>query len=274
MIEEQELTPIEAIDQFYMLKNQYEMGHYELVKTILKKKKSNREKRIELSHFPKTPCVNCQRNVGTIFSITSDAQIFLKKYVAKCGDLREPCPLDIQIQYSMRETYESMILEGLVDIERIKLEIIKQKNNTLFFKNDYNVVSIFENLTQQLKEQTENTGLSIETNILINENPSKISLLSRLVDEFGKEMIVPFKERIREYMEQNNEMILNQAVKFYVEEMVPKLKQIQELKYGINFVEYDTSTDLYTLIQRTSTYQDKEYWIKTSEGIYLTKQKL
>jgi len=267
MIEEQKLTANEAINEFYRLKDLYETTRYELVKPILKQNKSKREKRVELSRLPKTPCVNCQRNVGTIFSIKCNTDNYIKMFTAKCGDLNDPCPLDIQIQYSMRETYESMIEEGIADIERIKLEIIKQKNDTLFFKDRADVVSVFENLTEQLKISTENTGLAIETNILINENPAKLSLIRKLVDEFGKEMIIPFKQRIREFMEENNEMILNQAVRFYVDEMVPKLKEIQELKYGINFVEYDKMTDLYSLIQRNNTLQDREHALKSDDKV-------
>ena len=165
MTEKQALTIIEAIDEFYRLKEKYESVYYEkYVKPIIKSGKSKREKRVEYSKLPKHECINCKRQVNTIFKISSDNRLDLKKFMVKCGDFQDPCPLDIQINYVFREQFDKIIKEGLEKIEIIKLQIIKEKNNALFF--DKNVVSIFDKLTQELTLETEFTGFSIETNLL------------------------------------------------------------------------------------------------------------
>ena len=107
---EQNISPTEAINEFYRLKDKYENGFYEkYVKPILNKNKSKREKKVEFSKLPKQECINCKRNVGTLFSIRSDIENNIKIFTAKCGDIENPCPLDIQINYGIREGMNKFI---------------------------------------------------------------------------------------------------------------------------------------------------------------------
>ena len=267
MTEQIILTPIEAINEFYSLKNKYENSYYEkYVKPILKSNKSKREKRVDFSRLPKHECINCKRNVGTLFNIKTILKESIKKYTVKCGDLEDPCPLDIEIDYSLRIHIHKEIIDGLKSIEQIKLDIIKQKNNAIFFINK-NIVSVFEELTNKLKVETENTGFSIETNILRNDNPEQKILLKKMIDEFGKGFILPFKEMIKQYDDTNNEIILNTALKFYIDEMIPKLQEIQQLKYDINIVEFDETNNIYKLIQLPNSLESNEYFIKDDDKV-------
>ena len=264
MTEKQALTIIEAIDEFYRLKEKYESVYYEkYVKPIIKSGKSKREKRVEYSKLPKHECINCKRQVNTIFKISSDNRLDLKKFMVKCGDFQDPCPLDIQINYVFREQFDKIIKEGLEKIEIIKLQIIKEKNNALFF--DKNVVSIFDKLTQELTLETEFTGFSIETNLLRNNNPEKSDLLKKTIDEFGKGSIIPFKQMIKEYMDTSNELILNQATNFYINEMIPKLKEILVLKYKVNIVEFENNT--YKLIQLPNSLESSEFFYGSDDKV-------
>lgn len=266
MTEQTTLTPIEAINEFYKLKDKYTNGYYEkYVKPIINKNSSKREKRVEYSKLPKHECINCKRNVGTIFSISTNINEGIKKYSAKCGDITDPCPLDIQINYGIREQMDIQIRDGLSHIEEIKLDIIKEKNNALFFNK--NVVQIFEDLTKSLKTENESTGFLIETNILRNDNPEQKLLLKKTIDEFGKGFVLPFKQMVKQYDETNNELILNQAVNFYINEMLPKLKEIQELKYKINIIEYDESSNIYKLIQLPNSLESNEYFFKNDDKV-------
>jgi len=276
MTEKQTLTPIEAINEFYRLKEKYESVYYEkYVKPIIKSDKSKREKRVEYSKLPKHECINCKRHVGTIFKISSNQTELLKTFMVKCGDFQDPCPLDIQINYAFRDQFDKLIKEGLEKIESIKLQIIKEKNNALFFSQ--NVVSIFDKITQELKSETEFTGFVIETNLLRNNNPEKDDLLKKTIDEFGKRCIIPFKQMIKEYMDTSNELILNQATNFYINEMLLKLKEIQVLKYKVNMVEFDNT---YKLIQLPNSLESNEFFsgsddkvIKFVKGVRKEKKK-
>jgi len=84
MTEQIMLTPIEAINEFYRLKDKYENSYYEkYVKPIVKSNKSKREKRLEFSRLPKHECINCKRNVGTLFNIKPILEESIKKYTEK-----------------------------------------------------------------------------------------------------------------------------------------------------------------------------------------------
>ncbi len=260
------ITPIEAINEFYRLKNKYESEYHEkYVKPIIKSQKSKREKRVEYSKLPKHECINCKRNVGTLFQIKFDDTNHLRKFTAKCGDIQNPCPLDILIEYNYREKLKQYIKEELTLIEAIKLNIIKEKNNTLFFNK--NVVDIFNQLTQELKLETETAGVGIETNILRNDSPEKALLLKQTIDEFGKGFILPFKQLVKDFDDTNNELIMNQAMKFYIEEIMPKLKEILSLKYDVSMVEFDDTNNNYRLIQMKNSLESNEFYYKQFDKV-------
>lgn len=266
MTEQTILTPIEAINEFYRLKDKYETSYYEkYVKPIIRSNKSKREKRVEYSKLPKHECINCKRNVGTIFRINVNKDKLLRVFKAKCGDVNDPCPLNIEINFSFREQMDEYIKEGLTDIESLKLKIIQEKNNSLFFNK--NVVNEFNKLTEELKAETENTGFAIETNLLRNNNPEKAVLLRQTIDEFGKGFILPFKQMVKEFDETNNELILNQAVNFYINEMIPKLKEIQNLKYDVCMVEYNEANNIYNLIQLPNSLESNEYYFREDDKV-------
>jgi hypothetical protein len=264
--EAQNITPNEAINIYYSLKNKYEtMYNEKYVKPILKSNKTNKEKRVEYSRLPKNECVNCKRNVGTTFSIYLDVKESLRKYVVKCGDLADPCPLDLQIQTSFREQFSKAINDELKKVETIKLKIIKEKNNALFFNKK--VLEAFESLTQELKGVTQIAGYLIESNILKNENPEKAILLKKTIDEFSKGLLVPFKKLINEYMEKNEELKLNAAVHLYIDEMIPKLKEIQALKYDVTYIDYDEESGINYLIQYPHSQQNTEFTVESDDKV-------
>jgi len=277
----QKMSVNEAIDEFYRLKNNYEITYYDkYVKPIIQKKTSKRDKRVEYSKLPKNECINCKRQVGTIFSISADKdedgdEIITKKYIAKCGNISDPCPLDIQIQYAVRQQFDITINDVIKTIEKYKLQIIKEKNNALFNnKSASEATRDFENIIDKLKNAKENLDFIVELNMLKNNNPEKKMLLKKSIDEFGRGFIVPFKNMIAKYNETNDIPTLKQAVSFYVEEMVPKLKEIQKLKYSVNTVDYvefynDNSSigDVYMLIQRPNSLEDNEYFIEDDDKV-------
>ena len=262
----------DALNEFYKLKSTYETAYYtKYVKPIiLSKGKSKREKRIDYSKLPKAECINCKRNVGTIFSIKNDVEEYVRLFAAKCGDLDNPCPLDINIEYAGRYTYDSQIANNDEDLSELKNKIIKDKNDMMFgYISQPDAIQKFNDKTTELKDITEIAGFVINTNIVINENPEKKVLLKNLEDDFGINYLMPFKHMTKEYDESNgtDQKKMHEAVKFYVNEMIPKLREIQELKYETEYVdckqsEEDTKTnesDEYFLFQRKNSLAKLEF---------------
>jgi hypothetical protein len=256
-----DLTPLEAINEFYALKYRYESTNFnKFIKPILKSNKSKREKKLEYSKLPKFPCINCKRNVNTIFKVNHELDEMIHKYIAKCGDIQDPCPLNIEIHHGEALNLQIEIKNNFSSIENIKKQIIKEKNNVLFFKNtnEEDIIRNFETLTNKLKEETEYSGAQIEEYILKNDNPVRSDILNAALMDFGQELLLPFKDMVGEYMKTDDEMIINNAVHFYKNEMVPKLKEIQELKYDINGIEYNDNDNTYHLIQLKNSIDRKE----------------
>jgi hypothetical protein len=252
-------TLIESINEYYKLKNKYETKYYEkYVQPIVTSNLSKREKRVAYSKLPKPECVNCKKNVGTIWEVKVNDDDQMKTYKAKCGDLEHPCPLDIHIIYTITSPLYDLITNEYRDVEKTKLDIIKTKNNALFFNK--NVQNEFNDLLETLKMETSALGYYVESNIVRNYNPEKHKLLKQTIQIFGKEYLLPFKQMVKEYEETNNVVIMNNAVSFYVNEMIPKIKEIQSLKYEVNVVEFDELENVYKLIQLESLLERNEFY--------------
>ena len=74
-------------------------------------------------------CVNCKRPVGSLFSNTYDEKDFTRVLKAICGDLQNPCPLNIVINTGYFELIPNSIETDEKDIEKAKVSVIKDKNN-------------------------------------------------------------------------------------------------------------------------------------------------
>ena len=126
----------EAINSFFKLKNEYDTDYYEkYVKPIVNSKKSTKEKKSMYQKLAKPKCVNCKRNVGSLFSIKTNKNFKNRTYSAKCGDITAPCPLDINIFMPLAQPFDKILGESTQStgtINVIKTNIIKSKNDLLF----------------------------------------------------------------------------------------------------------------------------------------------
>ena len=259
----------EAVNEFYKMKDRYETAYKEkFVNPLLKDRNlSKKEKRMEYAKLPKAECINCKRNVGTVFSITRP-EVFTKRYIIKCGDATAPCPLNINIHQGFHITYENEINNSVKEIDKVKSEIIKEKYNMMFgYVGDDSAIQTFESLNSELKQNTSLAGSIIEKNILVNDNPDRAELLKKSVDVFGKEYVLQFKNMVKQFLEEDNENVVEEAVNFYKNEMMPRIKEIQDLKYQINMVEYDPEQMLYTLRQRKNSLYNLEYAFSNQDKI-------
>ena len=259
------LTIDEALSEYYNLKSKYEENFNEkyLDPILRDTTKSKKEKRLEYQKLPKPECVNCRRNVGSIFSIKKNAEEYLRQFTAKCGDLNDPCPFNINIEYTQRDEINKHLLVQDSDINAVKNKIIIDKNNLVFGYTDYNTAIIdFEIATKELKDLTETAGYIININIEINENPIRTEMIKSSNNKFGTELLTPFKKMIDDYVQTGNTETVNTAVKLYVDEMLPLTKTIRDLKYEVCYVDVenvDGKNDLYFLKQRKNSLQNLEY---------------
>lgn len=242
----------EAIANYYKLKHSYENEYYEhYLKEIVNMDVSKNEKKRLFQKLPKPKCVNCARNVGTIFSVKETVQEEQHFYRAQCGDVSNPCPLNIQIEVPNIEL--TAVVLSNYKIDKIKKDIILAKNDLLFgYIKEEEAFRLFDELSTELKNET----LSYETFLeyilhFTDDRERKIELQKKQV-ELGT-TIQEFKDMMKDAKIQNNTQIVNNAVNFYVQTIVPLLNEIQSIKYPINRVE--NIEGVYHLIQKKNTIE-------------------
>ena len=249
----------DAVNEYYRLKNVYETSYYEkyIAPIVKASKKSKREKRVEFSKLPKAECVNCKRNVGTTFSVGEKSSN--RVFSAKCGDSADPCPLNINIVSTKYNTFDDEIVKYDGDVNKLKTDIIKEKYNIMFgYTPEETGIENFTNMSNELKDTALLTGHIIEKNILVNHNPEKEELLKKSQTIFGNDYLMQFKQMVDQFNQDGNEAIMSEAAKFYKDEMVPRLKEIQGLKYDECFVEYDQDSLQYKLYQKKNSLSNLE----------------
>ena len=249
----------DAVNEYYRLKSVYETSYYEkyIAPIVKANKKSKREKRVEFSKLPKAECVNCKRNVGTTFSVGDKSSN--RVFSAKCGDTSDPCPLNINIISTKYNTFDDTKKLLNDDIDKLKTDIIKEKYNIMFGYTPEEIgIDNFTSMSNELKQTTMLAGHIIEKNILVNHNPEKEELLKKSATIFGNDYLTQFKQMVSQFNQDGNEVIMTEAAKFYKDEMVPRLKEIQGLKYDECFVEYDQDSLQYKLYQTKNSLSNLE----------------
>lgn len=267
----------ETIFLFYKLKNQYEELIMNEKKKIIKiKELSWREKRRQFKRF-KPKCINCKRTVGSIFSITrnpyikssknedenneeniekdefSDARI-LKAY---CGDRLNPCPLNIEIATNLFNI-QKYLNEEETNLTNDKIEIIKYKNDLLFaYLNETDVINKFEELKEKIKSETSNYEFLLNAYNEIVNNKEKMDIITDNTREIY-ELIEKIRVTIDKYEKTDNIEYVNDAVNIYINELMPKIKDNNQIKYKINYVDFNEYDNTYNLVQLPYTTEDLE----------------
>ena len=262
----------DALNEYFRLKAKFENGiNVNKRKIINNPTLSKREKRSEyLKLMPK--CVNCKRpsKKGTIFSITftphNENVDSYRTFKAICGNLADPCNLNIEINIGSVDSLNNLIEEVRTEINSTKNSIIDDKNKLLFgLITTESAVENFEKNKSYLEELTSLYESFLDQLNKIIDNPSKKQELDEshvlLYDNIDK-----IKESIKKMNETNDRQYAINAANIYYTTIEPLMKKIRQLKYGQNMVFNDDSNDTCRLIQHqvslqeslaVSTYADK-----------------
>jgi len=241
-IDQQSVDVLNATDNFYKLKNEYEIQKQNVLKKV---KKMYLSKRIDLKGFKKYtrgikfPCVNCKRNVNSLFMVKDYG---LK---AKCGDLEDPCRLNILINRSIYLPYDKIyngdgIIEGLhSQIDKIKASIIDVKTKYILkIIPDIEVISLFDQYNETLQELLEDNALrkDIYLDLLNNEiNTDKIQ------DKTNSKnvLIQDIKAKISEYKlsEYKDKDKIIEVIDIYLTSLIPTIDELNNLQYRVREME-------------------------------------
>ena len=237
-----------SIHKYYTLKMKYESKINAFKNKINDTYNSSREKR-DAFLKQKITCVNCSRPVKTIFKTTYNDNTNSRILIAKCGDILNPCGLNIKIDVGYSEMLPDLIQEQEDNLSKLKNDIIKAKNDALFgyITND-EAITNFKNMKDDVSQFTEMLELYYYS--YLHTKPNKDAMNSLQYNIY--ELINNIKTEVKADNPEN-------AVGIYLSDLKPELDKLMKLKYHMNMVEYDPKSEIYTLIQRPNAPHDFEH---------------
>ncbi len=262
MSSEEIITPNDALNEYFKLKSKFENDvNVHKKKIINNQTLSKREKRIEFLKL-KPKCVNCKRpsNKGTIFSIVSNPETenssAYRKFTATCGDLVNPCNLNIEIHLGDTEPLDKLMTNIRDEIKQYKNKIIDDKNKLLFgLLTTETALENFDANKNYISDLTSIYEMYLnEWNKMIENPEKKIELDESLTLSY--ENIKKIKDCIKKMHENDDVQFAVDAANIYVTSLKPLLDKIRHLKYSENIVYHDEYDKKCKLIQRPYTDLD------------------
>ena len=241
---------MEKLNEYYNLKNKYEAKKQNQINTILKDDKLSMKQKQDKFRKLNTKCINCNRNVGTIFK--NEGGILS----ALCGDNKSPCLLDIKINRGKFVNLEELIDVFQTGVDDLKEEIITTKLDLLFgYEQEATTLTNFKKLKEELTQDLESV-MEYKTqfiNIVSNlDNKSEIGI--KMTIFYNK--ITLIKSTIDEFNETGQIQLIKDMISTYQTEFIPLLDELRDLKYQYMAMEYNNDTNTHTLVKKIFTLQD------------------
>jgi len=249
----------DAINKFYQLKSKYEDDYEKEKIALIKLKNKNnlswKDVRFEFKKiFPK--CVNCQRRVGSIFEIKVNNE-FERVLKAMCGDRKDPCPFDIEINLGITYDLRYLMNENEEETKKFKHQIILDKNDFLFgYIDSEEAVQKFDEIKNEINGSIESSEYYMS---LLNEqiyNVDKKNNLKKIQTEVYTN-ISNIKKYADEYKKTHNKQFMSDIARIYYQDMTPRLKEIMEEKYTASYVDQENNINL--LVQEPISFENVEY---------------
>lgn len=256
---------LNAINNYYKLKNQYETNKHKLIKKIMSNPESSLKEKRRKAQQLKVNCIGCKRNVDTIFTSKN------KVLKAVCGDKMNKCGLNIEI--SIGDTIDvRSIIENLSDeLNKLNQNMVKNKLDLLFgYISEEDAITKFETLQEEIIENK--TGL--ETSKSVNDEFTRID--TEEVDTLKVEIfdyIANIKQYIKEYNETERQQLIIDIIELYQNQLIPKINELNDLTYKcMNIITEDTNPPIYKLNLLPFTLAKPEYIMTQSKIISNTKK--
>ena len=256
MTEEKNKAFLEGINTYYKLKAQYESTIKGQKTDILKREglswKEKRKEFIKLKH----KCVNCKRPVGTKFSNMAEEDD--RHLIAVCGDRVTPCPLNIDINIGLIFVITDYVKSDENDINKYKRHIIIGKNDLLFgYITPKQAVSNFDNIKEQMTKTMSGYEYTMKMYLDVVSNTEKRAEILKIQKELHVN-IDSLKTMIAEYEKTQTTQYVHDAVELYVNDIVPKINEINKTSFHYCNVEYTEEEGTFHLVKKQFSVEDLE----------------
>jgi hypothetical protein len=249
----------QAIKHFFELKSRYEENRKEILTRAFEKNKKKTQRRKQQEDI-KIPCIYCDRPVNTIFTCKN------RLYKAVCGDTVNPCIFRIEIyagEYT--DIHSTLNILKYVSIEEQRQDIIKIKMDTLLnYESEQDSVRIFKETMKEYNEILSyfNKIISDYEELYFNkELDEKIKHKMKKTFDLHENM----RKMIEDYNKTNIEVAskhsLTDIMNFYIEELLPEYRNLQELKYPFKEIIATGSVDnlIYKVVQKSLEFNRMDY---------------
>ena len=248
---------LEALDNYFKLKSAYESSYKRKIHKIISNSTlSIREKRKRIQGLDRK-CINCKRSVGTIFSNKD------RHYKAICGDIQEPCGLNIDLEKGNIINVENAVDYMQEVINSDITNIIKTKLDLLF--NFTDEAMAMENFDKAKQVFTTNNKIYSHYNIDLNniiDNPEKKEIVKGLKARLNI-TISEFKNLMKNYEKNGDRTILKEAIDLYLKQLIPQTEEIQKNQYVFMGMVFNNDDNTFHLIQTPYTISQLEDAIQT-----------
>ena len=221
----------EKLTKYYTLKNNY-LENIEKLKTqLFDKDKLSRKEKQKLFLEKKPKCINCHRNVGTIFEIKTNELTKILK--ASCGDTLEPCPLHLELKLGYYLLYTQDFKNATEKISKLKLEIILLKNNLLFhYGNKINLMKKFNDLKEDLTSEIELYDFTLSQYHKFLNLKEKESINNQLLLDI-QSAVEFFQTKCKEYSILPTRSLLEEIINIYIQQILPLIEEKHRNNYHL-----------------------------------------
>jgi hypothetical protein len=208
----------EAVSEFFRLKNEYETKLRKMKHQAYHKAPTKKLGRAAVLAV-KPVCIHCKRPVGTIFSNRVNG-----KYTVLCGDVENPCKLNIQIFNGGNTYFEDLLYTFREHLEEIKERIIRQKLNAIFdYVSEEKSVELFQKDLESYNSDSNiyKELLDVYTDYYHNAHNKEMAIKkNHTIFELNEKV----QQLLEEYVKTENSELLRTAVNIQTNEIYPEIR--------------------------------------------------
>jgi Leucine-rich repeat (LRR) protein len=217
---------VESLKQYFEMKGEYDTLVLEKRKSEFAKGRTRKQGR-NLAREYRPKCIKCGRRFGTIFEQRD------RRYIARCGNVSDPCALNIQLYRGMHQHLEDMVYTFNYEVESHKEIIIEQK-----------LIALFNYLSEEVSSMVFKDALknyNIDNNIFkeilakfneLHHSPHKREMIRNKIQQIY-DLKNTMKAMQEEYQKTSNLEILKTINDIYINEYLPEIHNLRLLKYEI-----------------------------------------
>lgn len=252
----------ENLNKYFEMKSSYEKKYETKKNSILKSKLLTRKDKIQKIRNIKLQCINCKREVGTVFELKD------RVYRAYCGDTTKPCQLNIELKRPNTVNIYHEHAKNNEDIETKQNDMLISKLQVLFgFISEDTMVDLFQAIKTQYNESIQFHDLLSSFIETIEKREEKKTIRQEARREYYQ-AISELKKMVRQFLVTQNGSLLKDAIELYMDSIKPSQKRIRYTTYSVFHVEKEEQKEQeIMLIKKEMSIHEKEYFLEEPETL-------